>query len=61
MKYRLAQVLFQYRCTPHSLTNVVPSVALNNRKYVSLRDRINPQFCPNLKTNVCETVKFISF
>ena len=61
MKYRLAQVLFQYRCTPHSLTNVVPSVALNNRKYVSLRDRINPQFCPNLKTNVCETVKLPHF
>lgn len=43
-KGRLARVLFTYRVTPHSVTNTSPSVALNNRRYITVKDRINPHF-----------------
>lgn len=42
---RLAKVLFHYRCVPHSVTQIAPSVALNNRKFVTAKDRVNPKYC----------------
>lgn len=45
LKYRLAKVLFQYRCTPHNLTQIAPSVSLNNRKLITVKDKLNPHFC----------------
>jgi len=54
LKSRLAKALTQYRSVPHSVTNIPPSVALNNRRYVTARDRVNPNYChvynPYLKT-----------
>ena len=41
---RLAKALFHYRCVPHSVTQIVPSVALNNRKYITVKDRVNPKY-----------------
>ena len=44
IKCRLYKSLLYYRCTPHSVTQIAPSVALNNRKYINIRDRINPNY-----------------
>lgn len=44
LKTRLAKVLFQYRCVPHSVTQMAPCVSLNGRKFVTKRDRINPSY-----------------
>ena len=44
-KSRLASILMQYRSIPHSTTNTPPCVALNKRKLVTLRDRLNPKYC----------------
>lgn len=44
-KRRLSKVLLQYRTLPHSSTHVSPSVGLNKRKLITLKDKINPQFC----------------
>lgn len=44
-KSKLAKVLFYYRSIPHSITNTPPSIALNNRKFVTARDRVHPKFC----------------
>ena len=41
---KLARVMFYYRTTPHSITQIPPCVALNNRKYISIKDKINPKF-----------------
>lgn len=38
-------MLFHYRCVPHSVTQIAPSVALNRRKFITVRDRINPNYC----------------
>ena len=43
--HRLANVLLQYRSTPHSVTHLPPSVLPNRRKYVTIKDRVNPKFC----------------
>ena len=43
-KQRLCNILLYYRSTPHSVTNVAPSVALNGRKYVTIKDRVNPLY-----------------
>ena len=42
LKSRLSNILLYYRSTPHSVTKVSPSVLLNNRQIVTLRDKINP-------------------
>ena len=44
LKYKIGQVLLQYRSIPHSVTHIAPSVALNKRKLITLRDKINPLF-----------------
>lgn len=44
LKYRLSQVLLQYRSVPHSITLIAPSVSLNKRKLITLKDKINPHF-----------------
>ena len=41
---QLGKVLFYYRTTPHNVTNIAPCVLLNNRKYITLNERINPKF-----------------
>ena len=41
---QLMRVLFYYRTTPHNVTNIAPCYALNNRKYITLKDRVNPKF-----------------
>ena len=43
-KSRLAKALFYYRCVPHNVTQVAPAVALNSRKLISAKDRINPNY-----------------
>ena len=45
---RLSNILLFYRTTPHSVTNTPPCVALNNRKYVTVKDRVNPNFVPDI-------------
>ena len=52
LKTRLAKVLFYYRSVPHSVTQIAPSVALNGRKLVTLKDKVNPKYCysPNLQS-----------
>lgn len=50
-KTRLAKVLFHYRCTPHNTTHICPSVALNKRKYVTKKDRLNPHYSYEYKAN----------
>ena len=57
LKSRLGKSLIYYRTVPHSITGVAPSVALNNRKYITLKDRINPKFVPNDQTNICKETK----
>ena len=44
---RLCNVLMYYRSTPHSVTKVAPCVLLNNRKIVTIQDKINPIFGDN--------------
>lgn len=51
LRNRLARVLFYYRCVPHNITQIAPAVALNNRRLVSLKDRINPIYS-NSKSNL---------
>ena len=48
-KTRLAKVLFHYICIPHSITEMSPALALNKRKFVTRKDRINPNFSYNRK------------
>ena len=45
LKTRLARVLMFYRSVPHSITNIPPFTALNNRKMITAKDRINPYYC----------------
>ena len=54
---RLCRVLFYYRCAPHNVTQTAPSIALNGRKLVTAKDRINPMFSnikerPNVNTKM---------
>jgi hypothetical protein len=44
IKTRLAKSLIYYRTVPHSITQMAPCVALNNRKYITLKDKVNPRF-----------------
>ena len=39
---RLCNILLYYRSTPHSITKLAPSVYLNNRKLLTLKDQISP-------------------
>ena len=41
--------LLYYRNTPHSITGIAPAVALNNRNYVTVRERVNPMYNPSIK------------
>jgi len=50
LKVRLANSLLYYRNVPHSTSNVSPSIALNGRKYVTIKERINPSFVPSVKS-----------
>ena len=52
LKSRLAKVLFHYRSTPHNTTLIAPSVVLNNRKFVTVKDRLNPHYSYNNNSNV---------
>ena len=55
---QLAKVLFYYRSTPHSVTKVPPCVSLNNRKLVTLKDKINPLYSPiQTKSSHEKTIK----
>ena len=49
-KSRLARALFHYRCVPHSVTQISPCVALNNRRFVARKDRINPNYYPKYES-----------
>ena len=59
-KTRMASVLLQYRSTPHSITNMPPCVSLNKRKFITLRDRLNPKFC-NVKSKPKDSIKLPNF
>ena len=48
-KLRLLNVLLYYRTVPHSATKVSPCTALNNRSYVTLKEKVNPRFLPDVK------------
>ena len=52
LQYRLSKILLEYRCTPHSTTQIEPSIALNNRKLVTAKDRLNPNYCFPCSDNV---------
>ena len=39
---RLANALLYCRTTPHAVTKVAPCFALNGRKFITLKDKINP-------------------
>ena len=52
LRTRLSNVLLYYRNTPHSTTNVSPSVALNSRTYVTIKEKVNPCFVSDV-TNPC--------
>ena len=49
-KSRLARALFHYRCVPHSVTQISPCIALNNRRFVARKDRINPNYYPKFES-----------
>ena len=51
-KTRLAKALFHYRSVPHNITQVAPSVALNSRKLISKKDRVNPNYFHSQETKV---------
>ena len=51
IRTRLANVLLYYRNTPCSVTGIAPSVALNGRVYVTVKERINPHYTPNIKSS----------
>lgn len=51
LRNRLSRVLFYYRCVPHNVTQIAPSVALNGRRLISLKDRINPMYSSNKSDN----------
>ena len=44
LKIRLARILLYYRTVPHNTTGVAPCVALNNRKLITVKERLNPLF-----------------
>lgn len=46
IRTRLSNVLLYYRNVSHSVTNTPPSVALNNRNYVTIKEKVNPNFAP---------------
>ena len=56
-KSKLAKVLLYYRSTPQSATKTPPCVLLNNRKYITRRDKINPLFSSEEDKNYSQ--KFI--
>lgn len=47
---RLANVLLVYRSTPQTTTGIAPAVALNNRNYITLKERVNPRYNPSVKS-----------
>ena len=60
LKVRLYNALLYYRSTPHSVTKIAPSVFLNNRKLITLKDRINPNYIGSAKgegKNECKLIK----
>ena len=50
-QFRLSNALLYYRNTPCTVTNVAPSIALNGRVYVTVKEKINPHFVPNVSKN----------
>lgn len=48
-KSRLSSILLYYRNTPHSVAGIVPTVTLSNRKYVTLCERVNPNYISSIK------------
>ena len=51
IRKRLHNSLLYYRTSPQSATGVSPCMALNGRKYITLKDRINPLYRPESNTN----------
>lgn len=51
IRKRLSQSLLCYRNVPHSITKISPSMALNGRNYVTLREKINPCFVADVPNN----------
>ena len=47
-KTRLSMSLLHYRTVPHSTTQIAPCISLNNRKYITVKDRINPNYSSSL-------------
>ena len=45
LKYKLSKVLLQYRTVPQSVAQMAPSMSLNKRKLITLKDRMNPLYC----------------
>lgn len=59
LKTRLAQALIFYRSVPHSITQIAPSVALNGRKFITAKDKINPQYCHVPKSEFTNLKQFV--
>lgn len=41
---RLNNILLHYRTTHHSVTKIPPCIALNNRSYITVKEKVNPNF-----------------
>ena len=44
LRTRFSKVLIHVRTVPHSTTQIAPCVALNNRKYITLREHQSSVF-----------------
>ena len=53
---RLSNILLFYRSKPHSVTGISPCEALNNRKYKTVNDKINPLNISNYECNLSNSV-----
>ena len=45
-KCKLSKILLYYRITPQNTTKSPPCVLLNNRRYLTVKDKINPLYSP---------------
>lgn len=49
---RLSNALLYYRSKPHCITKIAPCIALNNRKYITVNDKLNPRYISNCNLNI---------
>ena len=57
-KCRLAKVLLQYRSSSLSTTHISPSISLNKRRYVTVKDCVNSYYCQSTSCKVSRVKQF---